>query len=115
MMAGVPLLEYSSRTISAARFDSALSGRNSSESFEVESESVGVSEMTAPPITSQRTRTIHFPRGEPEKSVIRLSSIQPPLMQAAHASLPCADSSVRARSEERRVGKEWRSRWSPYE
>src|SRR3712207_8364862 len=38
----------------------------------------------------------------------------PKNLKPRRSLLPCAEQAVKTRSEERRVGKECRSRWSPY-
>src|SRR3712207_8624546 len=62
------------------------------------------------PISQQRRKLVHsFPLSPLPPPVVRLSSAR-----ASRAKEKALHAPFRSRSEERRVGKECRSRWSPY-
>ena len=62
------------------------------------------------------TKMIHVPRGNhlhPDRSALRLVTVGLPVVDEL-LSDDTAQGQHSSRSEERRVGKECRSRWSPY-
>src|SRR5205809_5044827 len=71
------------------------------------------------PILRRRLHAVHVRQGQPDPGVARLRAVL--VQPREHATAPAAAdadtadglSAYRARSEERRVGKEARSRWSP--
>ena len=62
------------------------------------------------PVADRRLAAVHSPAAVHTPAAVHIRSI-PAAAAARIRSIPAA---VAARSEERRVGKECRSRWSPY-
>src|SRR2546430_7432400 len=71
----------------------------------------GIRDLT---VTGVQTCALPISRKDPASAMGSEAALEPASAMASESALESGLASAAARSEERRVGKECRSRWSPY-